>query len=254
MLRFPARTQSPETLAVIIKKRSNMKQTILMTVTILLTTSTIFGQTNDFFIGPAFSFHNETRSKMIYGPGHEERNSSTQFFGTGIRMQKKFKNTWGLNFGLNYIKRQYEMIVPFDHCHFLEPGEGCTYILAHVDKYGYKTIEIPLGINKYLITKDKWELYININTVTAYDFQSFYNPYIPKMETKTNSEINLFSSSLTSSVGFAYNLTDKIKINVEPFIRLIHTQRIDPILITGYEKRWTNFDNFGGHFLLLYRL
>jgi len=237
-----------------------MKQTklirvvFLLTVSFVLTTSTFFGQTNDLFVGTAFSFHNEIRSKIIYGPGREERNSSTQFFGTGIRMQKKFKNTWGINFGLNYVKRQYEMIIPFNHCYFLGPNEDCAYILAHVDKFGYKTIEIPLGINKYLITKDKWELYININTVTAYDFQSFYNPYIPKMETKTNNEINLFSNSLTSSLGITYNLTKKLKINIEPFIRIVHTQRIDPILITGYEKKWTNFDNFGGHFLLLYRL
>lgn len=231
-----------------------MKPTILMVVTILLTTSASFGQTNDLYIGPVFSFHNETRSRMIYGPGYEKRNSSTQFFGTGIRMQKKFKSAWGLNFGLNYVKRRYEMIVPFNHCFFLEPGEGCTYILAHVDKYGYKTIEIPLGINRYLIIKDKWELYINVNGVTAFDFQSFYNPFIPKIGTKTNKETNRFSTSLIGSLGFSYNLTDKIKINVEPFIRLVHTQRIDPILITGHEKRSTNFDNFGGHFLLLYRL
>jgi hypothetical protein len=191
---------------------------------------------------------------MIYGPGFEERNSLTQFFGTGIRLQKKFKETWGINIGVNYVKRQYEMIVPFNHCYFLQPGQGCTYILAHVDRYGYKTIEIPLGINKYLVTKDRWELYINLNTIIAYDFQSFYNPYIPKMETKTINEVNLFSSSLTSSVGFAYNLTKKIKINIEPFIRIIHTQRIDQILITGNEKNWTYFDNFGGHLLLLYRL
>jgi len=231
-----------------------MNQTFLVFVMTLLTTSTILGQTNDLFMGITFSFHNETRSRMIYGPGYEERNSFTQFFGTGIRMQKKFKETWGLNFGLDYVKRQYEMKVPFDHCYFLLPGEGCTYILAHVDRFGYKTIEIPLGINKYLIIRDKWELYVNLNAITAYDFQSFYHPYIPKMETKTHREINLFSSSLTSSFGFVYNLTNKIKINIEPFIRLVHTQRIDPILITGYEKKWTYFDNFGGYFLLLYRL
>lgn len=227
---------------------------LLIIATILLTTSAIHGQTHSFYIGPAISFDNETRSKMIYGPGLEERSSSTRSFGTGIRMQKKFKETWGLNFGLNYVRRQYEMIVPYNHCYFLKPGEGCAYFLAHVDKYGYKTMEIPLGINKYLISKDKWELYINVNAITAFDFQSFYNPYLPKSGTKTKKGINFFSGSLTSSVGLAYNITDKIKINMEPFIRVAHTQRIDPILTTGYEEKWTRFDNLGWHFLVLYRL
>ncbi|WPR76488.1 hypothetical protein [Algoriphagus sp. NG3] len=230
-----------------------MKKTILTITTILWMTFSIFAQTNDFFIGPAFSFQSETRSKMIYGPGYEERNSKTDFFGIGIRMQKRFMNSWGLNFGANYIKRHYEMIVPFDHCHFSEPGVSCTKILAHVEKYGYNTIEIPLGINKYIISKEKWELYMNLNAVTAYDFQSFYISYIPKMETKKKREINHFSTSLTGTIGFAYKVTDKTKFIAEPFMRLAHKQRLDPILITGREKERTNFDNHGLHLLLLYR-
>lgn len=220
----------------------------------LVVTCDINGQTEDFFMGATFSFHNETRSKLIYGPGYEERSSFTQFFGYGIRMQKRFKETWGLNIGSNYVERKYNMKVPFDHCYFLKPGEGCTHILAHVDGYGYKTIEIPLGVNKYLVTKNKWTIYINLNIVTAIDLQSFYKPYIPIMEKQTINEINLFSSSLTNSIGFGYYLTERLMLNIEPFIRLIHTQRIDPILITGNEKRWTYFDNFGSHLLLLYRL
>ena len=231
-----------------------MKQTILMIATMLLTSLTLCGQSNNFFIGPSFSFHNETRSKMIYGSGLEERSSSTQAFGTGLRMQKKFKETWGLNFGLNYVKRQYETIIPFNHCYFLAPGEGCNYMLAHVDQYGYKTIEIPVGINKYFLTKEKWEVYFNVNVITAFDFQSFYNPYLPKTEIKTIKKVNFFSGSLTSSVGLAYSVTDRIKLNVEPFIRVVHVQRIDPILTTGYEEKWTRFDNLGWHFLVLYRL
>lgn len=230
------------------------KKILSIIATILLTISSSYGQPNDLFIGASLSLHNEMRSKMIYGPGLEERNSFTQFFGTGIRAQKKFKKTWGINIGLNYVKRQYEMTIPFNHCYFLNPEEGCTYILAHVERYGYKTIEIQLGINKYLIVKDRWELYINLTAMTAFDFQSFYNPHIPKMEMKKNNEVNWFSNSLTSGLGFGYNVTKKLKINIEPFVRLVHTQRIDPILITGYEEKRTNFDNYGGHLLLMIRL
>ena len=153
-----------------------MKIALSILATICLTISTSYGQTKDFFIGPSFSFHNESRNKMIYGPGLEERNSFSQFPGIGIRMQKKVNESWGVNIGLNYVKRQYEMKVPFNHCFFSSPGEFCTDILAHVDKYGYKTLEVPIGINKYLITRGRFELYLNLTGLVALDFQSFYNP------------------------------------------------------------------------------
>lgn len=231
-----------------------MKRIIFISTIIWITVSTSYGQTNELYFGATISFHNEIRSRMIYGPGYEERTSVTQFFGTGIRIQSKFKKNWGYNIGLNYVKRQYEMVVPFDHCYFSQQGEVCTQILAHVDKYGYKTFEIPLGINKYLVNKDNWELYINLTVITAIDFQSYYYPYIPEMEIKKNNNISLFSGSLTSGLGLGYDITEKIKINIEPFIRLIHIQREDPILITGYEEKWTYFDNFGGQLLLLFKL
>lgn len=226
-----------------------MKNTILFLVIMWLFVLESYGQTNDFFIGPALTFHHEVRSLMIYGPGYEERISNTQFFGTGLRLQKIFNRSWGLNIGFNYVRRHYKMNIPFDYCSFLEPGENCPYVLAHVDEYGYKTIELPLGISKFFVNHANWELYFNLNVLTAYDFQSFYHPYIQE-----NNEFNLFSGSLTSGVGVSHYLTEKIKINVEPFTRIIHTQRKDQFLIVGEERAWTYFDNLGGHVLLLYRL
>lgn len=231
-----------------------MKYALLISAILLLSVSAAYSQTQDFFIGPSFSYHHEYRSKMIYGPGYEERTSATQFFGAGIRLQKKFHERWGLNTGLNYVERQYEMRVPFDYCFFSQPGEFCMDYLAHVDQYGYKTIEIPIGINSYLICSKSFELYANLMTLTAFDFQSYYLPYHSKSGMERNNDLNLFSGSLTASLGFGIPLTERLKINFEPFIRLVHAQRLDPILITGYDNKLSSFDNYGGHFLLLYRL
>lgn len=227
-----------------------MKKNLLLTL-FFIATSVTLAQNYGLYIGPAVSYHHENRSRMIYGPGLEERSSTTQFLGTGLGMQKQFNRLFGLNMGLNYVERQYEMIVPYNHCNF---EEFCTYILAHVDRYGYKTIEIPLGVNLYVVSNNKWELYFNANGVTAFDFQSIYHPYLPKTEARTINEFNFFSGSLTTGLGLGYHLTEKVKISMEPFIRVIHAQRSDPILITGYEKKWTNFDNLGLHVLFLYRL
>lgn len=230
-----------------------MKKATLILTAILLTGSTVFGQTDDFFIGTAVSVHNEIYLERA-SDGFEiyEKNTSAQHLSVGVRMQKKLKDDWGLNFGLNYLNRQYETIVSYNHCYF---SDGlCDQMLRYLDKYGYKTIEIPLGINKYLVTKEKWEFYFNVNAVTAYDVHSFYDPCFQETETITQNRINFSSSSLTSSAGLTYNLTNKLKINFEPFIRLIHLQRIDSVLRHNYENKWTHFDNFGGHFLLLYRL
>jgi len=232
-----------------------MKKATLILTAILLTGSAVFGQTDDFFVGPAFSVHNEIYLERAYD-GFEiyEKNAVAQSFAAGVRMQKKLKGDWGLNFGLNYMERAYETIVSYDHCYFSEPGLPCDFILKSIDKYGYKTIEIPLGVNKYLVTKEKWELYVNVNAITAYDVYSFYDPRLQGTETVSHNEINFSSSSLTSSAGLAYNLTNKFKINFEPFIRMIHLQRVDPVLRKNEIIKWTHFDNFGGHFLVLYRL
>lgn len=231
-----------------------MNKVVLVLAIFLLTVSTSFGQMKDFYVGASLSFHQESRSKMIYGPGLEERNSLSHFLGTGISVQKRLNEAWGLNVGLAYVNRQYKMEVPFNHCYFSNPGEFCTAILAHVDKYGYRTLEVPIGINRYFISNGSMEIYINVTALTAFDFQSFYNPNIIGTETVVNKEVNLFSGSLISGFGFGYHLTEKLKINLEPFVRLIHTRRQDPILITGYEDKWTHFDNLGANLVLMRRL
>lgn len=231
-----------------------MKKILLLFGAVYLSCLASYGQTAKLYVGPSLSFHQEERSRMIYGPGYEERNSLTHFFGAGVRVQKKFKNSWGLHTGFNLVTRQYKMTVPFDHCFFLEEGQNCLLFLAHVDSYGYKTIEIPIGINKYLVTNNKFELYLTLTALTAFDYQSFYNPYLPKTEKEISHSINLFSNSFTGGLGLGYSLTERIKLNAESFVRFIHRQRKDPILFTGYEKEWTHFDNLGGHLLLLYRL
>lgn len=233
-----------------------MKKVTLILTAILLTSSAVFGQTDDFFVGTAVSIHNEIYLERASN-GFEiyEKNAVAQSFAAGVRMQKKLKGDWGLNFGLNYMERAYETLVLYNHCYLTFQSEfPCDTRARYLDKYGYKTIEIPLGVNKYLVTKEKWELYINVNAVTAYDFHSFYNPSSQETETITHNKINFSSSSLTSSAGLAYNLTNKLKINFEPFIRLIHLQRTDPALRNNDIIKWTHFDNFGGHFLVLYRL
>src|SRR5690606_40200561 len=107
---------------------------------------------------------------MIYGPGLEERSSTTQFLGVGLRMQMQFNRLFGLNMGRNYMERQYEMIVPYNHCYF---EEFCTYILAHVDRYGYKTIDIPLGDNLYVVSNDNGDSISKLKVIQLLIFNLF---------------------------------------------------------------------------------
>jgi hypothetical protein len=231
-----------------------MKRDLAVAVLLLLTILKSYGQQNNIYLGTSTSFHYETRSRMIYGPGRVERTSATSFLGTGIRLHKKVGHRWGVTTGATYVKRHYEMIVPFSFCSFLEPGEGCPYILATVSEFGYKTVELPLGINKYVLDIKKFELYLNLTYVVAFDLQSYYHSAIPAVGIKKLNKTQVFSNSVLSGFGCSYHLTENIKLTVEPFIRLVHTQRHDPILITGYEKRRTNLDNYGCHLLLMLRI
>lgn len=224
---------------------------MILLVCILMLSSIGYGQTSSFYIGPSVSYHKEKRSRSIYGPGHITKSSETEFYGLGIRMQKKFHKNFGLNIGLNAVKRHYDMVVPFNHCFDLPPGSGCTNILMHVKSFGYKTLETPIGINTYFVSTNWIELYLNLNVVPAIYYQSYYQP---SSSSHTNNELKYFGTSLTAAAGMGLNLTKNLKINAEPFLRLVHYQRNDPIIITGQHQRRTNFDNFGAHLMLSYRL
>lgn len=228
-----------------------MKNSLWIPGLILLTVSNISGQTNDLSIGLSISLHNETHNVIVY---EKEESSLTHFSGYGIRAQKRITESMGLNLGLNYVKRHYEMAVPYDHCFFKREATGlCDDSIEYIDRYGYKNIEIHSGINRYIEIREKWELYLNLDFITSINLQSFYDPVFSWEEVMRNNEINLFSGSLGGGVGFLYNLTDNISINAEPFLRLVHRQRKDPILMAGH-KEWAGLDNFGVHLLLMYRL
>jgi hypothetical protein len=231
-----------------------MKKGIAVVIVFLLGILKSHGQQNTTYLGTSLSLHHEIRSRMIYGPGRVEKTSSTSFLGTGVRLQKKLGHDWGVNTGVTYVRRQYKMTVPFSYCSFLKPGEGCPYILAHASEFGYNTVEISLGVNKYLLERRKSGIYINLTYLVAFDFQSYYHSYIPAVGIKRINKTQIFSNSILSGFGYSYSLTENIKLIIEPFIRLVNTQRQDPILTTGYENKRTKFDNYGGHLLLMFRI
>ena len=200
-------------------------------------------------IGISTSLQFETTNQRL--PNQEA--SYTSFFGHGIRIQKKLNPKWEVAVGVNYVKRQYNVLVPFDHCYFSETS-FCLDYLAWLNNYGYSTFELPIGIMRQIITKDKWGLYIGCNVITAIDFQSFYNPrnYVGEHEIKRIHEIRYFSSSLTGNLGVSFLLTDKIKLNTEPFLRIVHNQR-ENLIIMRDQTSITYLDNFGIHFTLLYQ-
>lgn len=225
-----------------------------LTFCFFILSSVVWGQNANFYIGPTVSYHKEKRSRTIYGPGNEKRSSETEFFGWGVQAQKRVHKYIGLNIGLNHVKRHYDMKVPYNHCFDLPPGTGCTNILAHVNNFGYKTLEMPIGISAYPVSTKKFELYLKLNVVPAIDYQSYYqpSPLSSTQHTSINKEWNYFGTSVITAAGVGVNLTKNLKVNAEPFLRLVHYQRNDPIIITGEHQRRTKYDNFGAHMMLSY--
>lgn len=211
-------------------------------------------QESGWYVGPVLSHHNEVRSRSIYGPGLEERSSETTFWSLGLRAERIIHRRVGIHVGLNYTRRHYEMTVPFSHCSFLGPGGLCTSILAHVDRYGYKTVEVPLGVTGYLIHTAKFQAYLGLSGVAAVSVQSFYSPFLPALEFMTLDETHYFGTSLLGNLGIGYSPVPGLRIAVEPFLRVTHRQRLDPILITGYESPHSRFANRGVRLVAAYRL
>lgn len=142
------------------------------------------------------------------------------------------------------------MIVPFDHCYFGRPGAPCLKYLAHTNKFGYKTIEVPVGINAFILNSPKAELYVGLTALAAFTIQSYYKAYIPGLVLGSGKlrhhEFNLFSKSLHGSFGAGYKINEQLKINFELFYRLVYRQRADPVLFESNSKWIRNdFNNYG---------
>lgn len=225
-----------------------MKQFCLILAIVFCGNTFCSAQSNDISIGVVVSYHEESRKRTLDTNG-DEKHSSIDFFGAGIKLQKKFADSWRFSTGLNYVKRHYRMTVFYDHCYFSE-GD-CELDLRSAHSYGYRTIEIPLGISKYLSAGDIWGFYTNLNIMTAIDFQSYYTG---GGKISSTNELHFFSCSLTHNFGLTRNIMERFQLTFEPFIRLVNVQRDDPILILSTERKWTFFNNFGAHLLLLYSL
>lgn len=225
-----------------------MKPKLVILSFLMLTSIFCIAQSKEISIGIGLSYQNESRSRIY---NNEEKNSNSPTVGTGITLIKDFDTGWGMKFGMDYIKRKYEMETPYNHCYFYKSGV-CTDDIRAVKSYGYQTMELSFGIVRYIVSNDKWQSYLNINAVTAFDYKSFYNEEYSDANKATN-EINLFSGSITCNIGFERKISERVVLNIEPFVRLVHNQREDQILY-GTQKKWTSFDNFGLQLCVMHSL
>jgi hypothetical protein len=225
---------------------NKLKYVSLKMIFVVGYTATCFSQTGGISVGVDVAYHLEARTRTLETMFHdgEKRHSLTDFFGAGIVLQKKFSNSWGLNTGIDYVQRQYDARVYFNNCF---SGGICESILRTTGDYRYKTIEVPIGLSRYFPTAEKWEFFINLTVRTAIDFESFYGS-----KNYTLKETHLFSGSLIQNIGFTRNINGKIKLTLQPFIRLISIQRDDPILILSSERKWTFLNNYGMYVLLMH--
>lgn len=213
----------------------------------IIFTANGFAQSPNRLYGISFQSQNEIRSRMIYQSPFNDNKKVDYSFGAGIRVQDKLNADWGYTIGLNYIKKTYNMRMFYDHCFDLPSGYACNMILTSVPKFGYHTIELPMGINRYFKIKNKFQFYTSLTGIICYDFQSFYG-------TQKLNKIHLFSGSIVGGVGTSYKISEGIKLAFEPFVRLLYKQKIDPIILVTLEKTWATFDNLGGSLVLMYTL
>jgi len=91
-----------------------------------------------------------------------------------------------------------------------------------------QTNEFSIGID--YSAHNEWEIYLKLNGAIAINLKS---NYIESYRAVTNSErkFSLFSGSLISNAGLGFKFNDELKLRIEPYLRLIHKQKIDPVLL-----------------------
>jgi hypothetical protein len=193
------------------------------------------GQERHFFIGPALSLQQE----KSFGGG--------QSWGIGLRLQKKIDKHWELNTGIKAVNRHYRSNEQINLC-ALQPGVFCHFARYQVESYGYRTLEVPLGLNRYLIHRGQWEVYFQVNLLSAFDYRSYYGALTPETNT-----LSYFSSSLTGGMGFSYRVSNGWRLTFEPFLRTVHHQRKDQVLVSRGNNQFSHVDNYGMTVLLMFR-
>lgn len=215
---------------------------------------TAFAQESAFYAGSVLSLVSEKRSAKIYGQGDAEKTSKTINVGFGIKTSY-VRNNLKFGMGLSLIKRNYKMVRPFDHCFFNGPGEPCDFILAHVDRYSYKTIEAPLSIDLRLFNRKKFSYFIGGSYTNAFLLQAEYHAYYPALGTKRESRnLEKFSDSLYGQISITYKTQKKLCLNLQPFVRIKCNQQRDGILLEPRSNMKTSFDSFGLLFEAVYKL
>jgi hypothetical protein len=212
-----------------------------------LASSNIAFSQKAFFAGVNGTVYYETRTAKVYGPGFEERKSRVVNGSVGTRFLFMPSQKLKAGIGLSYLNRRYDMSRPFDHCYFNEPGAPCEFILAHVDQYNYKTIEIPLSLDFQFWTSTKWKAFAGLTWSSAYIVKATYHAKIPDLGTlEDERSLKLFSTSLIAQLTGSYQLNSRLALNAQPFMRIVNSQHGDPILFEQ-SSQWTTtrFDSFG---------
>lgn len=199
-------------------------------------------QNKGFQFGGSLGIVAETKTVQVYGPGWDPRTSKTVSPAVGLKAAYVWEKT-RLTAGISYAPRRYKMKRPFNYCAFLEPGEDCPEILAHVDRYRYETIEFPVSFDIRLMHTRRFCYYVGASTVHSIYYKSVYDPYIPATDKKTHPEnLKTFSSSIRGQLGITYHPNKKWMVNAQPFITITSKQKGDTILFepAGFKETWWN--------------
>ncbi|MDH5399805.1 MAG: hypothetical protein OEX02_16755 [Cyclobacteriaceae bacterium] len=195
-------------------------------------------QNKGLYLGASPSISYEKHTVGIYGvnnQGLEKRTSKTSNTGWGVKAMYAWQRS-SLGVGLAYVKRKYAVIRPYNHCFFNAPGEGCTFILAHVESYNYKTLEVPLFFNQKLFSFKGLTGSAGATWVNAFYYKREYEPYIPKTGTKVyQHDLTSFSKQINGQINIFWQASERWLFNLQPFVRFYARQRGDGILFEDSE-------------------
>jgi hypothetical protein len=227
----------------------NLKDSIvrgLLSVIVIIYSESLdaVAQRQSLDIGASLSLIKEKRSAKIYGPGLVQKTSETINAGFGIKTSY-LRNNLRLGLGLSFIERNYKMVRPFNHCYF-KPGEPCDYILAHVDRYSYQTVEVPLSLDLKIFNTERFSYYLGGSYTNAFLLQSEYHAsYLALGTKKQRDNFEKFSESFYGQIGIAYRMENKIFLLIQPLVRVNCKQKGDQILMESGSWLETSFDSFG---------
>ena len=184
------------------------------------------------------------KAEITYGPYKIQNNTAFNFGVESILESGVFARV-SVSAGLGYFRQRFNIKCPYDH-QILNPGTDSLPIVVSTSNYDYNLLRLPIGA-RYFFSSTASSLSFGIEYIPAFSMSGVYNGGKPFESARyKQTKFAFYSHALTLSARVPLKTKSVNRFNIEPFIRIIHSYKGDPVLFENDDQMIVrSFDAIG---------